>query len=82
MLCRRCGTYTKTPTRAVDPQTKSTTYSFPVSAKWLQPLSANDVPIQGDTGTPRPIVNLTKPGGAVNLQWGRSSPSPSWDRSS
>jgi Protein of unknown function (DUF1214) len=63
-----------TPTQTINPTTKSTTYSFKVSAKWLQQLSADNVPIQGNTGTPRPVVNLTNPGGAVNLQWGPIQP--------
>ncbi len=63
-----------TPKRKIDPKTKSTTYSFKVSTKWLQQLSADNVPIQG-TGNPgRPFVNLTNPGGTVNLQWGPIQP--------
>jgi hypothetical protein len=62
------------PTRNVDPTTKSTTYSFKVSSKWLQQLSAANVPIQGNTGTPGSVVNLTNPGGAVHLQWGPIQP--------
>jgi Protein of unknown function (DUF1214) len=57
-----------TPTRKIDPKTKATTYSFKVSTKWLQTLSAGNVPIQ-DSGAPGPVVKLTNPGGAVNLQW-------------
>lgn len=63
-----------TPTRKIDPQTKSTTYSFQVSAKWLQQLSAGNVPIQGTTGKPGPVVDLTNPGGTVTLQWGPIQP--------
>ena len=62
-----------TPTRKIDPKTKATTYSFKVSTQWLQTLSAADVPIQysGERG---PFVNLTDPGGPVNLQWGPIQP--------
>jgi hypothetical protein len=62
-----------TPTRKVDPKTKSTTYSFQVSTKWLQTLSAGNVPIQY-SGAPGPVVTLTKPAGPVNLQWGPIQP--------
>jgi hypothetical protein len=63
-----------TPTRQSDPTTKATTYSFKVSTIWKQQLSAANVPIQGNTGTPGPIVQLTNPGGAVSLQWGPIQP--------
>jgi hypothetical protein len=63
-----------TPTRNIDPNTKSTTYSFKVSTIWKQQLSADNVPIQGNTGTPGPVVALTNPGGPVNLQWGPIQP--------
>jgi hypothetical protein len=63
------------------PADKSTTYSFKVATEWTQQLSTDFVPIQG-TGTPGPPVDLTNPGGAVNLGGDRSSPSRSWDRSS
>ena len=63
-----------TPQRKLDPQSKSTTYSFEVSATWKQQLSKDNVPIQGDTGTPGPVVDLSNPGGAVNLQWGPIQP--------
>ena len=49
-------------------------YSFQVSTKWLQDLSAANVPIQGANGNPGPTVDLTNPGGAVNLQWGPIQP--------
>ena len=62
-----------TPTRKIDPKTKATTYSFKVSTTWLQTLSAGNVPIQY-SGTRGPIVNLTNPGGPVNLQWGPIQP--------
>jgi hypothetical protein len=62
-----------TPTRKIDPKTKSTTYSFKVSTQWKQQLSAANVPIQY-SGTPGPVVHLTNPGGTVNLQWGPIQP--------
>lgn len=62
------------PTRQTDPTTKTTTYSFKVSTIWKQQLSAANVPIQGNTGTPGPIVQLTNPGGPVSLQWGPIQP--------
>ncbi len=71
-----------TPTQQTDPTTNTPTYSFKVSTIWKQQLSAANVPIQGATGTPGPIVQLTNPGGPVSLQWARSSRSHSWDRSS
>jgi len=61
------------PTRNVDPATKSTTYSFKVSTEWLQKLSAANVPIQY-SGTPGAVVHLTNPGGPVDLQWGPIQP--------
>jgi Protein of unknown function (DUF1214) len=63
-----------TPVAQTDPTTKTTTYSFKISSKWMQQLSAAQVPIQGNTGTPGPIVQLTNPGGPVNLQWGPIQP--------
>jgi hypothetical protein len=63
-----------TPTQQTDPTTNTTTYSFKVSTIWKQQLSAANVPIQGNTGTPGPIVQLTNPGGAVSLQWGPIQP--------
>jgi hypothetical protein len=62
------------PTQQTDPTTKTKTYSFKVSAEWLQQLSTAGVPIQGDTGTAGPIVQLKSPGGPVNLQWGPIQP--------
>jgi hypothetical protein len=44
-----------------------------VSTKWLQQLSASNVPIQY-SGMPGPVVNLTNPSGTVNLQWGPVQP--------
>ncbi|MGH2885472.1 MAG: DUF1214 domain-containing protein, partial [Solirubrobacteraceae bacterium] len=61
------------PTRKIDPKTKATTYSFKVSSKWLQTLSAGNVPIQY-SGMAGPVVTLTNPGGPVNLQWGPIQP--------
>jgi Protein of unknown function (DUF1214) len=63
-----------TPTRNVNQRTKSTTYSFKVSTKWQQQLSDGNVPIQGNTGMAGPVVNLTNPGGPVNLRWGPIQP--------
>jgi hypothetical protein len=63
-----------TPQRGLDPKSKSTTYSFKVSAIWQQQLSVDNVPIQGNIGTPKQIVNLTNPGGPVNLEWGPIQP--------
>jgi hypothetical protein len=62
-----------TPKITIDPMTKGATYSFKVSTKWLQQLSKDDVPIQ-DTGRPGRPVNLTNPGGAVDLRWGPIQP--------
>jgi hypothetical protein len=68
--------FATTPRRQIDPTTKNTTYSFKLSTKWFQQLSKANVPIQGstDTSKPIPIVQLTNPGGAVNLQWGPIQP--------
>jgi Protein of unknown function (DUF1214) len=63
-----------TPAQQTDPATNTTTYSFKVSTIWKQQLSEANVPIQGDTGTPGPIVQLTNPGGPVSLQWGPIQP--------
>ena len=61
---------TSTPT----PNAARTRYSSNVSTKWLQDLSAADVPIQGANGNPGPTVDMTNPGGAVNLKWGPIQP--------
>jgi len=61
-----------TPTKNTG--THGTTYSFQVSAKWLQELSTDNVPIQGTGGKPGPIAGLTNPGGPVNLRWGPIQP--------
>jgi hypothetical protein len=70
-----------TPTRNIDPKTKSTTYSFKVSKIWKQQLSMGaSVPIQGTcpagstTCGPGPTVQLTNPGGPASLQWGPIQP--------
>jgi hypothetical protein len=79
-----------TPTRSIDPTTKTTTYSFKVSTIWKQQLSPavigpggepeGNVPEQGTcpanstTCGPGPIVQLTNPGGPVSLQWGPIQP--------
>jgi hypothetical protein len=73
------------PTRDIDPQTKSTTYSFKVSTIWKQQLSpmtstGGGVPEQGTCPAsstscgPGPIVQQTNPGGPVSLQWGPIQP--------
>jgi hypothetical protein len=62
-----------TPTRKVDPQTKSATYSFKVSTTWLQDLSMGNVPIQY-SGMAGPVVTLTKPGDPVNPRRGPIQP--------
>jgi hypothetical protein len=66
-----------TPTEHTDRATNATTYAFKVSTIWKQQLSTANVPIQGDqsdTGTPGAIVQLTNPGGPINLQWGPIQP--------
>lgn len=63
-----------TPTQQTDSTTNTTTYSFKVSTIWKQQLSPANVPMQGDTGSPGPIVQLTNPGGPVSLQWGPIQP--------
>lgn len=62
-----------TPTKETDPTTGTTTYTFQISTLWKQSLSAGNVPIQ-NSGTPGPVVNLSNPGGAVNLEWGPIQP--------
>lgn len=57
-----------------DPATGSTTYSFRVSAQWLQDRSDGNVPIQGTGGEPGQFVALTDPGGPVDLEWGPVQP--------
>jgi hypothetical protein len=42
------------------------TYTFQVSAQWLQTLSTGNVPIQGPGGHPGPIVHLVSGAGALN----------------
>ena len=63
-----------TPTQQTDPATNATTYAFKVSTIWKQQLSPADVPMQGDTGTPGPIVQLTNSSGPISLQWGPIQP--------
>jgi hypothetical protein len=63
-----------TPTGRIDARTRSATYSFQVSTKWIQPLSPGNVPIQGSKGSPGPNVKLSNPGGPVDLQWGPIQP--------
>jgi hypothetical protein len=62
-----------TPTRNTDPNTKRATYSFSVSTQWRQDLSMDNVPVQF-SGAPGPVVQLSNPGGPVNLQWGPIQP--------
>jgi len=63
-----------TPKRHIDVNTRSAVYSFQISTKWIQPLSPGNVPIQGSKGTPGPVVELSNPGGPVDLQWGPIQP--------
>ncbi len=49
------------------------TYSFQISTQWRQALSLDDVPIQL-SGEPGTVVQLSNPGGPVNLQWGPIQP--------
>jgi hypothetical protein len=58
---------------APTPNADQTTYTFQISAQWLQQLSADDVPIQ-DTGNPGPIVDLRSPAGAGPLHYGMVKP--------
>lgn len=62
-----------TPTKRTDPKTGATTYTFQVSTIWEQKLSRGKVPIQ-NSGSPGPVVNLSNPGGAVDLKWGPIQP--------
>src|SRR5262249_24384243 len=57
------------------------TYTFQISAQWLQPLSNTNppnvnppVPIQGPGGNPGPIVDLLSPAGAGALVYGMVKP--------
>jgi hypothetical protein len=56
------------------PNADQTTYSFQISTQWLQPLSAEPVPIQGPGGQPGPIVDLLSPAGAGSLNYGMVKP--------
>jgi hypothetical protein len=55
-----------------------TTYTFQISAQWLQPLSSDSegfyVPIQGPNGQAGPIVHLLSPAGAGALKYGMVKP--------
>jgi hypothetical protein len=59
---------------APTPNADKTTYTFQISAQWLQTLSAGDVPIQGPGGNPGPIVDLLSPAGAGALSYGMVKP--------
>jgi Protein of unknown function (DUF1214) len=50
-----------------------TTYTFQISAQWVQDLSADNVPIQ-DSGNPGPTVDLLSPAGARALSYGMVKP--------
>src|SRR5499427_5209662 len=50
-----------------------TTYTFQISAQWVQDLSAGNVPIQ-DSGHPGPVVDLLSPGTAGGLMYGMVKP--------
>jgi hypothetical protein len=56
------------------PNADQTTYTFQISAQWLQPLSDGGVPIQGPGGQPGPIVDLLSPAGAGALTYGMVKP--------
>jgi hypothetical protein len=59
---------------APTPNADQTTYTFQISAQWLQPLSGGDVPIQGPGGNPGPVVDLLSPAGAGALDYGMVKP--------
>lgn len=56
------------------PNSDNTTYTFQISAQWLQTLSKDNVPIQGPSGNPGPIVDLLSPAGAGALTYGMVKP--------
>ncbi len=56
------------------PNADNTTYTFPISAQWLQNLSAGHVPIQGPGGQPGPIVHLVSPANAGGITYGMVKP--------
>ena len=56
------------------PNGDNTTYTFQISAQWLQTLSTDNVPIQGPGGNPGPIVPLVSPAGAGALTYGMIQP--------
>jgi len=59
---------------APTPNADQTTYTFQISAQWLQKLSADNVPIQGSGGKPGPILDLLSPTGAGALTYGMVKP--------
>ena len=76
-----------TPTRNIDPKTKSTTYSFQVSTQWRQDVSPGDVPIQGADPAAERRARSDRPAartraGPSTCSGARSSPSRSSARSS
>jgi Protein of unknown function (DUF1254)/Protein of unknown function (DUF1214) len=58
---------------APNPNADHTTYTFQISAQWVQDLSAGNVPIQ-DSGHPGPVVDLLSPGTAGGLRYGMVKP--------
>ena len=62
-----------TPTSSVDPTTQQTSYTFSVSAQWIQTLSPANVPVQY-SGTPGPVVDLQSQAGASPLSYGMVKP--------
>jgi hypothetical protein len=60
---------------APTPNADHTTYTFQISAQWVQDLSAGNVPIQ-DSGHPGPAVDLLSPAGAGALTYGMVKPVP------
>ena len=56
------------------PNADQTTYTFQISAQWLQTLSTGNVPIQGPGGQPASIVHLLSPTGAGALTYGMVKP--------
>ena len=58
---------------APTPNVEQTTYTFQISAQWLQTLSDGDVPIQ-DSGHPGPVVDLLSPGTTGGLRYGMVKP--------
>jgi hypothetical protein len=58
---------------APTPNADQTTYTFQISAQWVQDLSTDHVPIQ-NTGKPGPVVDLLSPGTAGRLRYGMVKP--------